>query len=43
MYATICANGAELFSANFQVGDIFRCQLTEVGYNQLRDWVLASA
>ena len=41
MYA-ICANGAELFSRT-QVGTVFHCQLHEAGYNQLRDWILASA
>lgn len=43
MYSTICANGAELFSEDLQVGDVFHCQLHEAGFNQLRDWVLASA
>jgi len=43
MYATLCANGAELFSEDIQVGTVFHCQLHEAGYNQLRDWILASA
>lgn len=43
MYSTICANGAELFSEDMQIGTIFRCQLDEARYNQLRDWILASA
>ena len=39
MYSTMCSNGHELF--DLQVGDVFHCELSEAGYNQLRDWVLA--
>ena len=38
MYSTMCTNGAELFE--LQVGETFHCELSEAGYNQLRDWTI---
>ena len=38
VYSQMCSNREELFRLN--IGDVWRCEMDQVGYNELREWVL---